>query len=118
MIRAAIFAALLQPGQPCTSAAPLTAGEPAPCHGLLISRTHAQQAIKCVQVTVPKLQAELTYQARSCEARKASYTAHLGSIELALEAAEQADPWWKLPLVAAAFAGIGFALGSLAPRND
>ena len=117
MIKALILVVMMQPAGPvCVNAAPLSAGSPAPCSGLLISRAQAERALKCERVKIPKLEAEITYERRACRARVDGLDAQIAALDLALDAEIEKDPWWRLPLVAVGFAAVGYAVGALAVR--
>ena len=82
MLHFALVAGLLQPISPpmpsisgeieplCVETRKLAAGVPAPCTGLLWSPAHAREAIKCAEVRVPMLEADLKRATDLCQVQQ------------------------------------------------
>lgn len=102
---------------PCTKIAPLAAGDPAPCTGMLTPRETAIQCALCEKVNVASLELKLEHQ-------EAVYTAKLNALETKLDD-ERADharrdqdiaqlrdqlttPWYNSPWVVAGALVVGF----------
>ena len=106
----------------CTNAHELDTGAPAPCQGVLFPRAWALQAVSCVQLDLPRAEAERNAAAiaeADCQQTLASlqkaYELHLEKYEeLVRDAAGlRVEPWHKSPIFwfgVGVVGGAGFAV--------
>ena len=102
---------------PCTMAQPIDTGAASPCTGILWSEDASRKAVKCVQVDIVKLSADLTLCERSRAAENSALLARAVTAEELLRGAPSPLPGWVLPVATggAFVAGLaaGLYLGSL-----
>ncbi len=98
---------------PCTKAAPIAAGTPAPCTGVLWTIPETRNALKCKKVDLVKASAELAFCERTKKAETAALLTRAISAESLLRAAPQPSPSWILPTVATGTAFVGVVVGFL-----
>lgn len=114
MISTLVVLALMSTPTDCKLAHPIQAGDTASCAGLVLPPDMVRAALKCKRVELPKLQAELTYEREALRSAKASHRAELNYYQATLDTGP--PPWWVKPVIAIAFAGIGYAAGSLVAK--
>ena len=96
---------------PCTMAQPIDTGAASPCTGIIWSEDASRKAVKCVQVDLVKLSADLTLCERSRAAENSALLARAVTAEELLREAPSPLPGWVLPVATGCTFAAGLAAG-------